>query len=131
MKASRKFKTAGQPDDLIQHCISTQHSLSNLAIAGNDKVACNYSFKGDTSVPNNFQHEELDLINPDPHSLKQYNSFSSYLNNDGEELELDGRQQMVVANQCVFTVLSRAGEVRTWGDGRYEACFGREISAAK
>jgi hypothetical protein len=63
--------------------------------------------------------------------LKQFKSFDAYLNDNGKKLQLVGRTRMIVANQCTFTALSGAGEVWTWGDGRYEACFGREISSAK
>lgn len=36
--------------------------------------------------------------------------------------------KQIVANQTGFTAVSSTGKVYTWGDGRYEACLGREIT---
>jgi len=36
--------------------------------------------------------------------------------------------ETIVANHTGFTALSSTGKVYTWGDPRYEACLGREIS---
>lgn len=85
----------------------------------------------DSESSNTNGRPEVKLAGANASVLKQYNSVTSYISNDGEKLQLVGGMRMIVANQCTFTALSGAGEVWTWGDGRYEACFGREISAAK
>lgn len=66
-----------------------------------------------------------------PNTLKQYNCFDSYLRNDGEVLRDLKESRQIVANQTTFTALLGDGEVWTWGDGRYEACLGREVSKEK
>lgn len=131
MRTSTGLRIAGQPDDLIEHCVSKQVHLPSLAIAGNDKVISQYNFKHDSQSLNISEHPDTSGAKVNVGVLKQYNSFNSYLNDDGDEIELVGAMRTIVANQCTFTALSDTGEVWTWGDGRYEACSGREISDSK
>ena len=62
-------------------------------------------------------------------SIKEYNSLKSYIEADGRQLGDFKQFEQITANQTTFTVLSMAGNVWTWGDGRYESCLGREVSA--
>ncbi|KUJ18274.1 RCC1/BLIP-II protein [Mollisia scopiformis] len=128
VKTSAGLRTAGCFDDLIEHCISKQDNLSNLAIAGNDIVVCQSCSEQDPGRPASENTPAADPINANESVLKQYKSFDSYLNDHGEKLRQCGGSLQVVANQCTFTLLTSDGQVWTWGDGRYEACLGREIS---
>ncbi len=61
--------------------------------------------------------------------IKEYNSLKFYLEADGRQLGDFEQFKQITANQTTFTVLSSKGNVWTWGDGRYESCLGREVSA--
>ncbi|KAF8856482.1 RCC1/BLIP-II [Acephala macrosclerotiorum] len=139
VKVSTGLRTAGCSDALVEHCISKQDSLLNLAIAGNDKVVSQHHLTFDTpkSATEKASSSHIEVLEVHPTEakssvLKQYNSFKSYLKNDGEKLRnyMYGGTMQIVANQCTFTALTSGGEVWTWGDGRYEACLGREVSDA-
>lgn len=131
MKSSTGLHTAGCSDGLVEHCISNQNSLPILAIAGNDEVVSQVSFLDDSAIGNIGRPDTLVQTDANTSILKQYDSFDSYIKNNGEELPHIGEIKQVVANQSTFTALSNAGEVWTWGDGRYEACLGREVSDEK
>jgi hypothetical protein len=64
-------------------------------------------------------------------TIKQYPSIQAYQKGDGENLGQLKETSQIVANQTAFTALSRAGTVWTWGDVRYEACLGREVSVER
>jgi alpha-tubulin suppressor-like RCC1 family protein len=67
----------------------------------------------------------------DTESIRQYTSLEAYLKGDGEDFGQLKEILQIVANQTAFTALSRAGRVWTWGDVRFEACLGREVSCER
>jgi len=52
-----------------------------------------------------------------------------FLNKDGHTFPDIPNTVQIVSNQTTFTALSSDGSVCSWGDERYEACLGREITA--
>jgi len=61
--------------------------------------------------------------------IDQYNSLQEFFQgNPSQNLGHFENIIQLVANQTTFTALSKSGQVWTWGDGRYEACLGREVS---
>ncbi|KAE8445478.1 hypothetical protein EG329_013368 [Mollisiaceae sp. DMI_Dod_QoI] len=131
LKTSAGLRTAGCPDHL-EYCISKQDSLANLAVAGNDKVVSQQNSKYGPENSNLIELPEAGPTEGSASILKQYDSFDAYLRNIGKELlHCRGALRQIVANQSSFTLLSGDCEVWTWGDGRYEACLGREVSDMK
>lgn len=61
----------------------------------------------------------------------EYKSLDAYRDTLGHYLGDFEDFEQIAANKTTFTALSKAGKVWTWGDGRYEACLGREISIEK
>ncbi|KAE9375386.1 RCC1/BLIP-II [Stipitochalara longipes BDJ] len=105
VRTSIGIKGAGSLDDLLQLCLTRRHGLSNIAIAGNEKVA---EVQGK--------------------SIKEYRCLKLFRDDDGHHLGQFEYFDQIDANQIAFTALSNTGKVWTWGDGRYESCLGREIS---
>jgi len=64
-------------------------------------------------------------------SIKEYLTLQSFTDGDGQLLGDFEYFEQIAANQTAFTALSKAGEVWTWGDGRYESCLGRQVSEEK
>jgi alpha-tubulin suppressor-like RCC1 family protein len=61
-------------------------------------------------------------------NVSQYASLHAYIEKQGTVFEGLEEIKQIAANQTTFTALSVNGTVYTWGDGRYEACLGREIT---
>ena len=67
--------------------------------------------------------------------IAQYASMTAAGNERAQpELEAvvpDGGASQLVAYAAGFAALTAGGEVLTWGDERYAACLGREVSDAR
>jgi alpha-tubulin suppressor-like RCC1 family protein len=105
VKTSSGLKCAGQPDKLTQLLIKSPALCSSIAIAANDKI-----------------------VGVQGSRIKEFSSPKSYLEHEGIVLEDLEDIIQITANQATFTALSRAGQVWSWGDNRYEACLGREVT---
>ncbi|KAL3422425.1 hypothetical protein PVAG01_06581 [Phlyctema vagabunda] len=103
--SSGRCQMAGLPDESLQYCTEKGHGCKSVAIAGNEKVAAVSESR-----------------------IAQYDSLQAYLVEDGHVLEEDADIAAIAANQTTFTALSKDGTVLTWGDSRYEACLGRDVS---
>jgi alpha-tubulin suppressor-like RCC1 family protein len=95
--------------------------LLNVAIAGNDKVlGMATSFALD--------HDLFSWPEFTSHGITQYDSLQAFAAKHSAFSESLADIKQIASNQTGFTALSSSGTVYTWGDGRYEACLGREIT---
>jgi alpha-tubulin suppressor-like RCC1 family protein len=60
--------------------------------------------------------------------ITEYDSLPAFVRKDGHSFDGVEEIRQIVANQTGFSALSTNGTVYTWGDGRYEACLGREVT---
>jgi hypothetical protein len=61
-------------------------------------------------------------------SIVEYANFTKYIEHTGNTHDELGDCIQIVAGQTNFTALGVSGEVWSWGDVRYEATLGREVS---
>lgn len=125
-------KVAGCIDQLAQRCIEGQDGsgFTRIAIAGNEKVACKILLSTKILILEiELKLNRLLVCDSRTECICQYNSLEDFF--QGKPSQNLGRFENIIqllANQTTFTALSKAGQVWTWGDGRYEACLGREVS---
>lgn len=79
-------------------------------------------------------HPAQALLGPGGH-LQQHHSLADLLGRQGHHLQQQARAltrlpdcQQVVAYETGFAALTPAGDVYSWGDERYAACLGRDVS---
>lgn len=61
--------------------------------------------------------------------MRQYNSWAEYPDRPVSAwITGNPGVQQLVAGQTFFTALTVDGKVLTWGDERYSACLGRDVS---
>ncbi|KAG0652556.1 Regulator of chromosome condensation [Hyphodiscus hymeniophilus] len=97
--------TAGFPDEFTKLCSKSNGRLFKVALAGNDKVS-EFAAKGVT----------------------QYDSLQDFAAKKKSSFRPLSCIAQIASNQTGFTLLTSNGTVYTWGDGRYEACLGREVN---
>jgi alpha-tubulin suppressor-like RCC1 family protein len=132
VKLQDSTQLAGCTDQLAQWCIKGHRSsdLIRIAVAGNEKVAC----KALHTLRSEVLKIESKLIGTlvfctGANDIKQYNSLQEHIEQKpGQNLGHFEDIIQLEANQTTFTALTQSGQVWTWGDGRYEACLGREVS---
>jgi hypothetical protein len=117
--------------------LKKQDGLSHIAAAGNDKVVGraflehtpNRSFRIRQVAPS----LELILVFSEfnQEEIKQYDSITDYRRGICRRYGGFEEFNQIAANQTSFTALSSAGKVYTWGDARYEACLGRDVTDEK
>ena len=125
MRTSSGLKIAGAPDEFISLFQTNPEKVANVATAGNNKLAGIGSSKTSNLLLTN-HYADFSYT-----TITQYDSHEQYLEGDGKTFEFPSSIRQVVANQTSFTALSSSGQVYTWGDQRYGACLGREITEEK
>ena len=121
VRTSSGLKIAGSPDGIVQLCLEKADGISSIAVAGNDKVAGIF--------PKFFTILVLTrTAEINGSKVIEYKSLDPYRDSLGDNFGDFEDFEQIVANETTFTALSKAGKVWTWGDGRYEACLGREVS---
>lgn len=108
LRLSSGLRSSPSVDEITSICLEKKNGLRDTAVTGNDKVA-------------QFIRDEI----------RQYDSLEKY--RQGIHHKFGGLEnfQQITANQTSFTALSSTGKIYTWGDLRYEACLGREVSNEK
>lgn len=116
--------SAGFASAFSQSPVLRQQLLtSTLAIAGNERVAVIASKPPNTTVI--LQYTSLDELQRG--SAPEQTSAISHL---GDEYSGSRITQKLVAYETGFALLAADGCVYTWGDERYAACLGREVTGS-
>jgi hypothetical protein len=99
---------AGTKDEFIDYCLANNVDSKQLVLAGNSKIA---TYDGD--------------------GIQQYDSLEDYCNGKPSQVwPTVGPIDSIVANEVGFTALhANKNVIYTWGDARYPACIGRDMSA--
>jgi len=117
-------------------CLEKQDSLPQVAIAGNGQIAGTplkylwYSSVLEISKIHQACRPFTKLrVEFTPENINQYNSLRHIPKKKEDAFEELETIKQLVASETSFTALSSTGKVYTWGDARYEACLGREVTA--
>jgi hypothetical protein len=111
--------------------------MTHIAIAGNDKVAGRTLLEQTSDRSCHIRHvnPSLELIlvfvEFNKEEIKQYDSIKEYRRGLCRRYRGLEEFKQIAANQTSFIALSSAGRVYSWGDPRYEACLGRDVTDEK
>jgi alpha-tubulin suppressor-like RCC1 family protein len=95
--------------------------MSNLALAGNDRVAVTFKQAPNARLTHIAEFASLDNFK------KWHSDPSSAENYPAEHHMLPGRPKQLLANGANFILLTEEGEVYTWGDPRFRT-LARQIA---